>query len=126
MKLSEMNNEQAVDTLVRLAQPVANICDDTQIADILQRYQALEETPIISVIGKFLPEIAAVAFKKHKDDVLEIVGALTFQSRDKAARMNFVETLKIIKECLNDEDLKDFFTSFKPRITGNAPESAQG
>lgn len=119
MKISEMTNDQAVDTLVRLSVPVSSLCEDEQITDMIKRYQALEETPMINVIGKFLPEIAACAFKKHKNDVMEIVGALTLQSKEKAAKMNFLETMKIIREALNDEDLKGFFTSFKARMKEN-------
>jgi hypothetical protein len=126
MKISEMNNEQAIDMLVRISTPLGNICDDEQIADILKRYQELEEMPFINAIGKFLPEIVACAFKKHKDDLFEIIGALTLQKKEKAAKMNFVETLKIIREALNDEDLSDFFTSFKGRMRKNVTESAQG
>lgn len=126
MKLSEMTNDQAVDTLVRLSAPIANLCDDEQITDMLKQYQEMEETPIINVIGKFLPEITACAFKKHRDDVMEIVGALTLQSKEEAAKMNFLETIKVVKECLNDGDLKDFFTSFKPQTKKTGRKSAQG
>lgn len=126
MKLSEMTNDQAIDTLVRLSVPMGNLCDDEQIADMIKRYQAIENIPVINVIGKFLPEIAACAFKKHKGDVLEIVGALTFQTKEKAGKMKFIETLKVLKEAISDEDLRDFFTSFKGQIKGTEPKSAQG
>ena len=126
MRLSEMTNEQAADTLVRLSVPLGNICDDEQITDMIKRYQGIENIPVINVIGKFLPEIATCALKKHRGDVMEIVGALTFQSREKAAKMNFMATLKIIREALDDEDLRDFFTSFRGRIKKTVPGSAQG
>lgn len=126
MKISEMTNDQAVDTLVRLSVPFSNICEDEQITDMIKRYQELENMPIINIVGKFLPEIATCAFKKHKTDVMEIVGALTLQTKEKAAKMNFLETMKVIRESLGDEDLKDFFTSFKTRMKKTAQESVQG
>lgn len=125
MKLSEMTNDQAIDTMVRLSVPLGNICDDEQIADMINRYQSIENIPMINVIGKFLPEIVGCAFKKHKDDALEIVGALTFQTKEKAGKMKFIETLKVLKEAISDEDLRDFFTSFKVRIRGTESKSAQ-
>ena len=126
MKLSEMTNDQAIDTLVRLSVPLGCICDDEQITDMIKRYQSIENIPMINVIGKFLPEIAGCAFKKHKSDVMEIVGALTFQTKEKAGKMKFIETLKVIKEAIADEDLRDFFTSFKDQTKKTGSESAQG
>ena len=124
MKISEMTNEQAADTLVRLSVPLANLCDDEQIKEMIKDYQAMEETPIINIIGKFLPQLVGCALKKHRDDVMEIVGALTFQSKEKAAKKNFLETIRVIREAFDDEDMKSFFTSFKPQIKTKENESA--
>ena len=125
MKISEMDNEQAANALIRIATPLGNICDDEQITGIITRYQEMEETPIIKVIAKFMPEIVSVAFKKHKNDLFEIVGALTLQSADKVSKMNFLQTINVIKDAINDEDMKDFFTSFKRQNKKREIESAQ-
>lgn len=126
MKISDMTNEQAADVMVRISAPLGNLCDDEQITDIIKRYGELEEMPIVKAIGQFLPEIAACAFKKHKNDLFEIVGALTLQSREKAAKMKFIETLNVIKDALNDEELTSFFTSIKGRMKQAEGKSAQG
>lgn len=125
MKISDMTNEQAADVLVRLSEPLGKMFDDEQIMDIIKRYGEMEEMPITKAIGQFLPEIAACAFKKHKNDLFEIVGALTLQSREKAAKMKFIDTLNVIKEALNDEELSSFFTSFKGRMKQTEEKSAQ-
>jgi hypothetical protein len=125
MKISEMDNEQAANALIRIATPLGNICDDEQITGIITRYQEMEETPIIKVIAKFMPEIVSVAFKKHKNDLFEIVGALTLQSADKVSKMNFLQTINVIKDAINDEDMKGFFTSFKGQRKKREIESAQ-
>ena len=126
MKISDMTNEQAADVLVRISAPLGNLCDDEQIADMLKRYHEMDNVPMIKAIGQFLPEVVACAFKKHKNDLLEIVGALTLQSREKAAKMKFIETLNVIKEALNDEELTSFFTSLKGRMKQTEEKSAQG
>lgn len=126
MKISEMTNEQAADLMVRLSAPVGNICDDEKITNMIKEYQATEEMPVVKVIGKFLPQIAACALKDHKNDLFEIVGALTFQTRDKAAKMRFIDTVKVIREAVEDEELVGFFTSFKRQNQKTAGESAQG
>ena len=126
MKISEMNNEQAADALVRIAGPMGSICDDEQITDMIMRYKALEETPMIRVLGKFLPELAAVALKKHRDDLFEIVGALTQKTRAEAAKMNFLETVAVIRDALNDEAFTDFFPSSGKLTKARDTESARG
>lgn len=126
MKISEMTNEQAADALVRIAGPLGSLCDDEQITEMIKTYRDMEETPMVKVIGKFLPEIAAVAFKKHRDDILEIVGALTMQTKAAAGKMNFLETIRIIREAFTDETLTGFFTSFRGRANATGTGSAQG
>ena len=127
MKISEMTNEQAADVLVRIATPFANICDDEQIQEIIKKYSEIEEgTPIVKVIAKIMPEAVACAFKKHKNDLFEVVGALTLQGKDKVAKMNFLETIKVIKEALTDEELTSFFTSFRVQTEKTEEESVQG
>jgi len=123
MKISEMTNEQAADAMIRLSVPFGNICDDDEMVEIIKRYQEMsKDNPGIKVVGKMLPEIAAYALKTHKNDLFEVVGALTMQTQAKVAKMNFMETIKILKESYDDV-LRDFFTSTKQRMKGIAAES---
>ena len=125
MKISEMNNDQAANALVRLSVPFGNMCDDQKIVEMITKYKDISnDTPMIQTVGKLLPEIVAYAFKEHKADLYEIVGALTDQTVDKVAKMNFVKTINILKESY-DDTLKDFFTSSKGRMIAAAEESSQ-
>lgn len=116
MKISEMNNEQAAEAMIRLSVPFGNLCDDEKVVDMINRYKDMKDVPMIQTIGKVLPEVVMYAFKTHKADLYEIVGALTDQSVEKVAKMNFVKTINVLKESYDDV-LKDFFTSSKQRIT---------
>ena len=118
MKISEMNNEQAAEALTRLAVPLGNLCEDEQIDAMLKKYQGMKKMPGLQVVGKFLPDVATFALKNHREDMFEIIGALTMKTKAQAAKMNFVETLKILRESY-DETLKDFFTSYAQQIDGN-------
>jgi hypothetical protein len=82
----------------------------------------MKNTPAIQGIGRILPEFATYAFKEHKNDLYEIVGALTDQTAEKVAKMKFVDTLKVLKESY-DDTLKDFFTSSIQQIKEAAEES---
>ena len=123
MKISEMTNEQAAEALTRLAVPLGNLCEDKQIDTMLKKYQGMKKMPGLQIIGKFLPEVATFALKNHRDDMFEIVGALTMQTKAAAAKMNFVETLKILRESY-DDTLKDFFTSYARQTDASESESS--
>jgi len=118
-----MNNEQAANAILRLSVPFGNICDDEEMIGLIKKYQDLaKDSPMIKVIGKILPELAMYAFKSHKDDLFEIVGALTNQTQAQVSKMSFVMTIKILRDSY-DEVLKDFFTSSKKQIIETAEES---
>lgn len=124
MKISEMNNEQAADALIRLSVPFGNLCEDEKVVEIIKKFQGISDQPMIQTMGRIIPELVTFAFKTHKDDLYEIVGALTNQTTDKVAKMNFVTTVNILKESY-DDTLRDFFTSYKQRIKENADQSSQ-
>lgn len=110
MKISEMTNDQAAEAMIRLAVPFGNICEDDEALQLIDEYKSHVDTPFIQTIGKMLPRLAGYMFKTHKADLYEIIGALTFQTAEKVAKMNFAETIKIVRESY-DEVLVSFFPS---------------
>ena len=122
MKISEMTNEQAAEAMIRLSVPFGNLCDDKKITEMIEQYKGLKDGPMIHAFGKMLPEIIMYAFKAHREDLYEIVGALTNQSIEEVAKMNFVKTVNVLKESYDDV-IRDFFTSYGARASANAAES---
>ena len=110
MKISEMTNKQATEAIIRLADPIGNLCDDEEIAGLFKELGGMGEVPMITTIGKLLPRFIAYGFQKHIDDLYEIVGALTMQNRAQVEKMNFAETLKTVKDSY-DDILASFFPS---------------
>lgn len=125
MKISEMNNEQAAEAMIRLSVPFGNLCEDEKILEVINNYRDMQNVPMIQTIGKLLPELVTYAFKAHRDDLYEIIGALTQQNKEKVAKMNFVASIKVLKESYDDV-LRDFFTSSKRQTKKTADESSQG
>ena len=125
MKISEMNNEQAADALIRLAAPLGNICDDEEMVAMIDEYGKNDKLPFIQTVGRLLPKAITYALKTHKEDMYEIVGALTFQTKEEVAKMNFFDTIKAVRDSY-DEVFAGFFTlSAKPeKKTGG--ELSQG
>lgn len=112
MKISEMTNQQATEAIIRLADPIGNICDDQEIADMLKEFSTMGDVPMVQTVGKMIPRIVTYGFKKHVDDLYEIVGALTMQTREQVEKMNFAETIKAVKDSYDDV-LSSFFTQSK-------------
>lgn len=123
MKISEMTNDQAANTLIRLAVPFGNICEDEEALKMIDEYKGMSKQPLIQTIGKMLPQLVSYLLKAHKADLYEIIGALTFKTAQQVAKMNFVETIRIVRESY-DEVLSSFFTSSAKQMTAKEEESS--
>lgn len=110
MKISEMTNNQAAEALIRLSVPFGNICDDEKMVEIITKYTESRNEPFIRAIGRILPDAVSYALKEHRNDLFEIVGALTGKTVEQVSKMKLVDTLQIVKESY-DEVLHGFFTS---------------
>ena len=110
MKISEMTNDQATECLIRLSEPIANICDNDDIVALLSEMSLNQKLPRVQSFGRLLPKLVTFALKDHKRDVYEIVAALRMTSVEKLGSMNFKETIKEMQDSY-DEILRDFFTS---------------
>ena len=109
MKISEMTNDQATDALIRIAAPFENICNDEELIESLDKIGKMGSEPIIKVVGSIIPEFCRIGLKKHRNDLYEIIGALTMTSTSKVGKMNFGETAKALRDSY-DDILKDFFS----------------
>lgn len=123
MKISEMTNDQATDALVRLAEPFGHICEDAEAIKLFDEFKAMSDNPLIQTVGKMLPQIVAFLLRTHKHDLYEIIGALSFQSADKIAEANFVQTVKLVRESY-DEVLLSFFPLSAMRTKGSEEKSS--
>lgn len=110
MKISQMNNEQAADALIRISEPMGRICDDKDLVAMLDKFSTLKDVGIVRAFGRILPQLVAYALKKHREDLYDIIGALEMKPKEEVAKMNFVETVKIVRDSYDDV-LRDFFTS---------------
>ena len=122
MKISEMNNDQAAEAMIRLAVPFGNICEDEEALKLIDEYKGMSKMPLIQTIGKMLPKLAAYMLKSHKNDLYEIVGALSFTTAEKVAKMNFAQTVKLMKDSY-DEVLISFFPSSVKQTKNSESES---
>lgn len=121
MKISMMSNDQAADALIRIADPISNLCDDEELTAMLDDFRKMENLGIMRAIARMLPKLVAYALKKHKKDLYEIIGALDGRPTAEVAGMNFRETVKLVQDSY-DEILRDFFTQSVPATSANVTQ----
>lgn len=108
MRISEMDNDQAADALVKIAGAYSFVSDDADITSLIDQIKAEDDDEnIFAIISRYLPRIITLALKKHRASVYEIVSALTGADNKEVGKMNFKETVGVIME--NWEELKAFF-----------------
>lgn len=111
MKISEMSNDQATEAMIRISAPFQNICEDEELITVLEAIKNRpKEEELVKSIGRILPKFVLFALKNHKADLYEIIGALSCQPTGKVGKMNFAETVRMLKESY-DDILHDFFTT---------------
>ena len=110
MKISEMTNDQAAEALVKIAPAVSVLLADKNTSKLLTKLQGAEGMEPAQIISTVLPELVAFCMKDHKKEVYAIVAALSMKSAGEVGKMNFIETVKIVKDSF-DEDLLNFFRS---------------
>ena len=116
-----MTNEQAADALIRLSVPFGNICDDEKMVEIITKYTEARKEPFIRAIGRIMPEAIGYALKEHREELYEIIGALTGKTIAQVSKMKLVDTIQVFKDSY-DEVLHGFFASSVKQIK----ETAEG
>lgn len=107
-KLSEYKNEEALDLLAGIIEPVALVFADKGFVE------ALQENILKSV---------SYLLKNHKKEVISILSSLDGVPVEEYECNLFTIPLKLV-EILNDEDLKDFFRSQGLKVGAKSSGSA--
>lgn len=110
MKLSEYKDEAALDLLVELIDPAADIFSDKEIADIMRKN------------GKPM-EAVKLAIKNHKKSVIQILAILEGVPVEQYHCNIFTLPIALLN-VLNDKDLMDFFSLQGQNAVANFSGSA--
>lgn len=109
MKISEMTNGQATEAIIRISTPISNLCDDSEMMELVDELEHFGDMPLFTAIAKVLPKIVTYALGKHRNDLYEIIGALQMIPTAQVENMNFAETIRMVRESY-DDILAGFFT----------------
>ena len=114
MKISEMTNDQAADAIVKITPAISNIFSDKNSSELIDKLSKAENMTHQELFGKLIPEVLAYCMKDHKKDVYAIVGALNCKPVAEVGKMNFVQTIKEVKDSI-DEEFIGFFKLSEPQ-----------
>lgn len=96
MRLSDIKDDQALDTLADIIEPVAAILADEKVKEIFRSQPKLK--------------LATYIIKNHKKEVVEIMARLDGEEPENYSFNILTLPLKLM-ELLNDPALVDLFTS---------------
>lgn len=122
MNINEMSMDQASDAMLRISNALGFILEDEEVTTLLDDIGKSESSSPMMWIHKYLPRIANAALRRHKDDVYEIIGALSQQDKKAVGNMNFMQAVALLKE--NWETLMGFFTSSEASAQTNVTQPA--
>ena len=115
MRITDFENEEALDLLADIIEPAAYIMADKKVPELFK-----EKPPIFT---------AGYILKNHKKSAIEIIAALHKESPEKI-RFNAVTLLSDVIDLINDPVVKDLFTSqgqnMDEESSGSATESTTG
>lgn len=109
MRLSDYENEDALDLLANIMLPASEIMMDKEVVKLYK-----SNKPVIHTV--------ALILKNHKRSAIEIVAALHREDPDKV-RFNAITLANDVLELLNDPELLQVFTS-QSQITDSKPSGS--
>ena len=112
-KLSEIKDEEALDVLADLLEPVVAICQNKELVEAVRS-------------NKHQLKIAQIAIRANKKEVMEILSIL---SDEKEYHCSAISILNDAKTLFGDKELIDFFTSqvlAEETLSASALESTEG
>lgn len=114
MKLTDYQNEDALELLADIIEPASTIFADAEVSKIF---------------NSGMPKIKLVTYilKNHKEEVLDIMASIDGVPRSEY-KCNLLTLPKQLIEILNDEELMPFFTSSASQeltSSGNAMETTE-
>ncbi len=95
-KLSEIQNEEALDVIADILDPVIEICQDDELKEVMTKNDRMAAIKI--------------AIKKHKEAIMLILATLDGESIE-TYKINLIQIPTKLLELFNDPDMAAFFQS---------------
>ncbi len=119
MKLSELSTDRAADVLCEITPFLANLAGDTALQDTLRDKLKLQDgqKPSMAELYTFgaqkLAVIVPIVLKDHRADVFGMLAALNGTTAAQIAAQGVMDTMRQLREVMQDGQLRDFFKSLQ-------------
>lgn len=112
MKLSDIRGDKTLDVIAELIVPVSNIASDPDMRVVFQRGQVPEGKTAEEMATERLRNAAPKVLKRHKDDVITILAAVSLKDREQyLSGLNLASLMSDLYELINDSEFVGFFSS---------------
>lgn len=131
MRLSDVKGERTLDVIADIIDPIANIAEDKEAAELFTRKQLPDGmTPKMFLLQRARKSVP-VLLKAHKTDVITILSTIEGTSpEDYAGTLNLAKLFKDCVELLTDEAFSALFlparTETEDASSGSARENTEG
>lgn len=115
MKLSELSTDHALDVMCELVPYIDSIVSDSEVVETIGKVVE-PGTPInrygnaVLMLGR-VSECLPLLLKTHRPDVYGILSVMNERPVQEIAAQKLTETIRQVKELLQDEEFVSFFKS---------------
>lgn len=109
---SELGTDEALDVALEIAQPIANLVEDEQLAEELRRAMPKGEATRVAMMRFGLAKIVKIlpiVLKDHRADAYAILSPFNGLAVEEIGKQNFLITCNQVAALLNDKGFVDFF-----------------
>lgn len=116
MALKDLSTNDAADVLVQISPLIGNITSDEKLMERIGK--AYDNTEELTEVGRYAKAMSRVfdcipvLLVDHRSDVFGIVAAVKRKEIEEVASQSIVQTISDLKEIVEDEDLRSFFSAF--------------
>lgn len=127
MKLSDIKGERVFDVIADLIDPIANIAEDKEAADLFTRKGVPEGMTAKQFVAARVKKALPPLLRGHKGDMIAILSAIEGTSPEEYKKsLNLVKLTADFAELLTDEAFHVLFTSAQSGTSsGSASESTK-
>jgi hypothetical protein len=118
MALKDLSTNDAADVLVQISPLIGNITSDEKLMECIGKAYNYDNTEELTEVGRYakamsrISDCIPVLLVDHRSDVFGIVAAVKRKEIEEVAGQSIVQTISDLKEIVEDEDLRSFFSVF--------------
>ena len=116
-KISQLSTDEFLDMICTVTPYVSNIVSDEDLMDTIGKAMPKPKEGVtkagLLILGlKKLTAILPLIGVKHRNDLYNIISAVTQEDIDSLSKENWQTTTKRVEEIVTDKELMSFFRSF--------------